>query len=188
MHVQSIAYWGTRNTPLLASKLFLPAWLRHLDGRLASSWRCLGPLQLGEFLDQLLDSEFRKLHGDLRRIAVAFAAEDHAFAVLRMADTLAVGESRCPDRGCDFHFRTRAGRSSPGGKEPRNVVERARIRFAGPNGLRSADAGRGPLVLILIAVVPTALEAVIGRLAIARAAPVGTPGETSAVGAPIRAG
>ena len=53
----------------------------------------LDPLKLGKFLDQLFHAELRELYCNLRVVAVALAAEDHAVPVLWVADALSTLEA-----------------------------------------------------------------------------------------------
>src|SRR5258706_10894988 len=65
----------------------------------------LCPLQLGEFFDELLQSELGELYRNLRVVPFAFALVDGAYAVFGMADALARTEAALAARLGGGNFR-----------------------------------------------------------------------------------
>src|SRR5271163_3983806 len=66
---------------------------------------CLHFFQLGKLLHQLFHAELCKLYRNLRIITVSFAAEDHALAVFRMANTLSTAKAGGSRRNRNLQLR-----------------------------------------------------------------------------------
>ncbi len=122
-------------------------------------WSKLDPLKLGKLLDQLFHAELRELYCNLRVVAVTLAAEDHAVAVLWMADTLSALEADHALRLRDRQPGPFRGRAAAAREEAGDVVDGPGIAARLPGcvtvTLVVTITGCGcALVLILVAVVP----------------------------------
>src|ERR1019366_8999197 len=105
--------------------------------------RGLRLFQLGVFLDQLFQTESRKLYRNLRIFPVTLAFVHCAFPVFRMTNALSGPESSAPGRLGNLDFGPRK-LLSPRGEELRNVVDRVVGRPAILAALRLGGQAAGP--------------------------------------------
>jgi len=117
----------------------------------------LHPLELGKLLHKLLHAELRELYCNLRVVAVALAAEDHAVPILGMPDALSALETDNASWLWDRQLGPLRARAHTAGKEARDVIDRARItaRLAATvTSFLTISTGRGrALIFIFVTVV-----------------------------------